>query len=72
MGLWIGVALLVVGAWWLFRPRRRAAPAPEDDVTTPIDHAELEQAEQELRQDPGARSLGDEVDEGEDWGPGAR
>jgi hypothetical protein len=61
----IAVALLV-----FFWPKpRRATPAPEDDVTTPIDQEELEQAERELRESRGGRSL-DEAEE-DDWGSGA-
>lgn len=69
MGLVLGigvVALLI----WLFRPRGRPQPAPEDDLTTPIDRDALEQAERELRADPRPRTL-DEADEADDWGPGA-
>ena len=73
MGLWIGMAVLAVLVGWLFRPRRRRVmAAPEDDVTTPIDHAELEEAERELKQDPRARSLDEGVNDEDDWGPGAR
>jgi hypothetical protein len=74
MGTWIGVAALVAVLWWLFVPRRqRAAPAPEDDVTTPIDREELEEAERELEQDPRPRSLEQGLDDDEDdWGPGTR
>ena len=68
---WILVAaFLVFVVWLLFPKRRRALPEPEDDVTTPIDHAELEEAERELKQDKKARSV-DEADEEEYWGPGA-
>ena len=74
MGLWIAMALLAVLVGWLFRPRpRRVTAAPEDDVSTPIDHAELEEAERELKHDPRARSLEEGVaDDEEDWGPGVR
>ena len=75
MGTWIGVAALAAILWWLFAPRRqRATPAPEDDVTTPIDREELEEAERELRQDPRPRSLdqGIDDDDEDDWGPGTR
>ena len=59
----IAVALLV-----FFWPKpRRATPAPEDDVTTPIDREELEQAERELRESRGSL---DEAED-DDWGPGA-
>jgi hypothetical protein len=73
MGLWIGVAVLGALLVWLFLPRRRSMPAPEDDVKTPIDQAELEEAERELGDDPGARPLDRGVDDDQDdWGPGAR
>jgi len=74
MGTWIGVAALLAVLWWLFAPRRRrATPAPEDDVTTPIDREELEEAERELRQDPRPRGLDQGFDDDEDdWGPGTR
>ena len=73
MGVWIGLALLAAALGWLLFPRRRATQAPEDDVTTPIDRAELEQAEQELKQEPGARSLDEGIDDdADDWGPGTR
>jgi hypothetical protein len=72
MGPWIGVALLGALLFWLFMPaRRRSMPSPEDDVNTPIDHAELEEAERELQQDPRPRALEHGVDDDEDdWGPG--
>jgi hypothetical protein len=63
----IAIAALLL---WFFWPKpRRATPAPEDDVTTPIDREELERAERELRESRGSRSL-DEAEE-DDWGPGA-
>lgn len=70
----IAFALII----WLFRPTRlagprpRALPAPEDDITTPIDKDELEAAERELEQDRGARALGEDPDAEDDWGPGTR
>ena len=71
MGLWIGVAVLGALLVWLFLPRARPAPEPEDDVSTPIDHAELAQAERELKQDPRPRALEQGMeDEEDDWGPG--
>ena len=72
MGFWIGVGLFVLLVAWLMLPRRRAAPAPEDDVSTPIDRQELEEAERELEQDPRPRRLEHGLDDDEDdWGPGA-
>jgi hypothetical protein len=60
------VALLV----WLFGGAgRRPTPAPEDDVTTPIDREALAEAERELHEDGGARPIGDAIEE-DDWGPG--
>jgi hypothetical protein len=72
MGLWIGVAVLAILLGWLFVPRRRPAPEPEDDVTTPIDRAELEQAEREVKRDGSARALDERVEDEDDWGPGTR
>jgi hypothetical protein len=71
----IGFAALIAIALWLFgRTRPRASPEPEDDVDTPVDHAALEEAEQESREDPGARPLNEGIDEddADDWGPGTR
>ena len=57
---------------WLFGRRRRPVlPAPEDDVATPIDRHELDQAEHELAEDENPRSLHDGWDDEDDWGPGA-
>ena len=73
MTLLIGLALLVALGVWLLLPSRKPPPAPEDDVAGPIDRAELEQAERELREDPGARPLEHGLDDDkDDWGPGAR
>ena len=71
MGLWIGVAVLLALLYWLFKPRLRSMPSPEYEDKIPIDRAELERAERELRQDPRPRALEHGVDDGEDdWGPG--
>ncbi len=72
MTVLIGVVALVAIMGWLFtRVGPRPAAAPEDDVVTPVDRAELAAAERELAEADGAEALGD--DEGEDdWGPGAR
>jgi hypothetical protein len=69
MGMLIGI-LAVAGliAWFMSRGGQDA-PNPEDDVTTPIDRAALEEAERELLADGGARPIGDAIEE-EDWGPG--
>ena len=70
MGYIIPIALLALLLLFFFRPfRRRAVPEPEDDVTTPIDRAELEQAEREVKDARGAKSI-DEAEQ-DDWGPGA-
>ena len=69
------VAVALVLLFWLFRPvPRRAVPAPEDDVSTPIDRDELEAAERDVRGDRQARSLGSRAEEDgeDDWGPGTR
>ena len=68
------VAFLVGIFLWLVLPRRKRTPAPEDDVTTPIDEAELAAAERQLAEDPEARSLGERAEEAaeDDWGPGTR
>lgn len=67
----IGALVLIAIAFWLLgRPRRRAPPAPEDDVGTPLDEGELAEAERELADNPGARPIGDEDED--DWGPGTR
>lgn len=63
-GIVVAVALLA----WVLLPRRTPVPAPEDDTTSPIDREELEAAERELQEDPGARSIDEE--EADDWGPG--
>jgi len=66
LGLVLVLALIV----WVVRPRRPAFPAPEDDLTTPVDREELEAAERELLQDPTPLSIEGEFDD-DDWGPGA-
>jgi hypothetical protein len=65
----VGVVAIVGLLLWLFSGRRkRAAPAPEDDLITPIDRDELAEAERELAEDDGAREADDDAPE--DWGPG--
>jgi hypothetical protein len=71
----IGAAALIAVVLWLFARRRpRAAPAPEDDIETPVDEALLAEAERELEEDPEARPLHDgfEKEDADDWGPGTR
>lgn len=69
MGSLLVVGLVVAVLVWLVRggPTRRAVPAPEDDITTPIDRDELEAAERELADDAEARDVDADDD---DWGPG--
>lgn len=63
------VVVLALLAWVMGLGSPRPTPAPEDDVTTPIDRAKLEEAERELLADGGARPIGDTIEE-DDWGPG--
>ncbi len=69
----IGIVAVVGVVVWLFGRRRPPArSAPEDDLTTPVDRDELEDAERELADDPDPRSLHDGwADDEDDWGPGA-
>jgi hypothetical protein len=68
----LGFAALEGLILWAFGRRSRTPPAPEDDVTTPIDHEELARAERELGEDPDPREATGGWDEDEDdWGPGA-
>lgn len=70
MGMLLMAAVVLAALAWLFGfGRETPGPAPEDDVTTPIDRAALEEAERELLADGGARPIGDAIDD-EDWGPG--
>mgnify|MGYP001366560964 CR=1 FL=1 len=62
------LALVGLMVWVAAGRRPPAVPAPEDDVTTPIDRAELEAAERELLEDSDPGSFEDEADD--DWGPG--
>jgi hypothetical protein len=76
MSLYVGVAALIALFLWLTGVGRSPRlPAPEDDVTTPIDHDELAAAERELRDDAGARPIQEtaesDPDDPDDWGPGA-
>lgn len=61
--------------WLLGAGKRKPAPPPEDDVVTPIDEDELAAAEREVRDDAGAKPIGEAMadEEGgddDDWGPG--
>lgn len=66
MGTWIGLALIGALLLWLLGVGKKRPPAPEDDVTTPIDREELDEAEREVRN---AEGSGD-PEAGDDWGPG--
>lgn len=81
MGGLIAAALVAAFLAWMFGfGRDRHQPAPEDDVTTPIDLDELEEAEREVRDDRSIRSISDamrdsagavdQAAEDDDWGPG--
>lgn len=73
MGAWIGIIAIAALLFWLLGigKRQDRRPAPEDDVDTPIDQAELDAAEREVRNDPDAKAAADAVDnDDEDWGPG--
>ncbi len=73
MSTWIGLAALAALLFWLLGTgRRERTVAPEDDVHTPTDHDELDEAEREIKDDPDARPAADAVDDDEDdWGPGS-
>lgn len=68
------VLALVMGllGWLLGIGKHEREPAPEDDLTTPIDEAELAEAEAELAEAESSNSTHDitEDDDGDDWGPG--
>lgn len=70
---WVGIAAIAVLLFWLLGiGKRQDAHPPEDDVETPIDHAELDAAEREIRDDPDAKAAADAVDnDDDDWGPGS-
>ena len=70
---WVGIAAMAALLVWLLGVgRRQDARPPEDDVETPIDHAELDAAEREIRDDPDAKAAADAVDnDDDDWGPGS-
>ncbi len=68
---WLLPVVIAALLLWFFWPKpRRATPEPEDDVTTPIDYEELEEAERDVKDARGAQSI-DEEDR-DDWGPGTR
>ena len=72
----LGVLLLLVGVavWLVRRPGRGGASAPApaqwEDELEPIDAAEVEAAEREVR-DLDVHQRPEEGFEGDDWGPGA-
>jgi hypothetical protein len=72
---WIGIAAIAALLVWLLGIGKRQdarEQQPEDDVETPIDHAELDAAEREIRDDPDAKAAADAVDDSDDdWGPGS-
>ena len=75
MGLLGGLLLLVGVAAWLFRkPGRGGAQAPPplswEDEVEPVDAAELEAAEREVR-DLDVHQRPEDGFAGDDWGPGA-
>ncbi len=75
MGLLAGLILLVGVAVWLFRkPGRSGDPASPprswEDEVEPVDAAELEAAEREVR-DLDVNQRPEDGFEGDDWGPGA-
>ena len=68
-GVLVAAALVVAVAIWLVR-RRRPYPGPRLHGGDGIDRAELEAAEQEVRDlEPNQRP--EDGFEGDDWGPGA-
>jgi hypothetical protein len=69
---WVGIAAMAALLFWLMGiGKRQDARAPEDDVETPIDHAALDEAERDVRDDPDAKAAGDAmIDDDDDWGPG--
>ena len=74
LSAWVGIAAMAALLVWLLGVGRRQdrRRAPEDDLETPIDRAELDAAEREIRDDPDARAAADAVDNDEDdWGPGS-
>ncbi|MEO8030544.1 MAG: hypothetical protein ABJC74_04125 [Gemmatimonadota bacterium] len=62
----IGLALVV----WLLRPQRQVQPEAweAEDQIEPVDQAELDAAEREVR---GKGNDPEEEDPGDDWGPGS-
>lgn len=75
MSAWIGIVVIAALLLWLLGVGKRQdrRHAPEDDVDTPIDQAELDAAEREIRDDPDAKAAADAVDnDDDDWGPGTR
>jgi len=72
-GSLIGLAALLGLLAWFLMPRNKPVAAPEDDITTPLDHDELAEAEAEVMSEdarPINEALGEDGDD-DDWGPGA-
>jgi hypothetical protein len=73
IGTWVAIAFIAAFLAWLLGAGRHSRPAaPEDDLETPIDQAELDEAERAVRNDPDAKAAADAVDsDDDDWGPGS-
>jgi hypothetical protein len=67
MGLVLGIGLIVVVLAWLL-PKTKPAPEPGEE-REPVDVAELEAAEREVR-DLDVHQKPEDGFEGDDWGPG--
>ena len=72
MGLIAGFALLGGLLIWLFRkPEGAVDPLESNEGVEPVDAAELEAAEREVR-DLDVNQRPEDGFKGDDWGPGAR
>jgi hypothetical protein len=69
MGFLLTVALLVALVLWIRKPKDEPAPEPGEE-REPVDVAELEAAEREVR-DLDVHQKPEDGFEGDDWGPGA-
>lgn len=67
-GLFIVIVVVAVIAWLIAPGVRKSAP--EGDEIEPVDEAELEAAENEVR-DLDVNQRPEDGFEGDDWGPGA-